>query len=175
MGCLLYCATTQELTRGIRRASRNPDWARYFPRDESDEDAITFWNPDPKGEGDLESFLYVDDTTLFDLDPMEEAVRHVSGGTTTEKFMGLQLGRDFETVSGRARGMGMRINGKKTQLLVISPSNGCDTSAEFVTSEGLEVWTHSSWKTQSHYLNSMQEQRRKKKTFITLVLAFNLH
>ena len=44
-------------------------------------------------------------------------------------FKSLELERDFDRLSGRAEDIGMRINAKKTQLLVIAPNNGCVTSA----------------------------------------------
>ena len=75
----------------------------------------------------------------FDVVPLDQATRHISTSTTAERFEDLQLGRDFENLSGKAEDIGMKINTKKTQLLVISPMNGCDTSAEFTTSTGERV------------------------------------
>ena len=138
LGCLLYCATTQKLTKDMWQP-RGEEGVQYFPGDGPDGQEVAFWNREPERDDHLEAFLYVDDTTLFDRVPMESAVRHITAGTTTEKFDDLQIGRDFEIISERAEEIGMKINGKKTQLLVISPPNGCDTSAEFVTSGGVEV------------------------------------
>lgn len=56
---------------------------------------------------------------------------------TTEVFTDLELSRDFEILQRRAEDIGMRINTKKMQLLVISPPNGCKTSAVI----GPENWT----------------------------------
>ena len=50
---------------------------------------------------------------------------------TVESFLDLELARDFEVLSKRAGDIGMRINAAKTQLLVISPPNGCRTVARF--------------------------------------------
>ena len=40
---------------------------------------------------------------------------------------------------GKAEDIGMRINQKKTQLLVMSPQNGCHTSAMFTSKRGEAV------------------------------------
>ena len=50
----------------------------------------------------------------------------------------LELQRDMEIINRRAEDIGMKINKKKTQLLVMSPPNGCDTSASIVV-EGQTV------------------------------------
>ena len=134
LGCLLYCVTTQRLADDLRGGEAR------LPR----------LPPDLMGEavhrlrdtaGDMHDllpmpFLYVDDTTIFDRVPMTDAVRHCTTGTTTERFEDLMIGRDFDRLSVRAEDIGMRINQKKTQLLVISPPNGCDTGASFTTQAG---------------------------------------
>ena len=62
LGCLLYCATTQSLTRGLGR--RPSDEVVFFPQDGSDDESVELWTNE--ADGDLpEAFLYVDDTTLF--------------------------------------------------------------------------------------------------------------
>ena len=103
LGCLLYCATTQRLTKELRN------------------DAV-------KGPGPG-VFLYVDDTTLVDIVATENAARHISTHAPTAHMSGLSLKEDFETLNGRAEDIGMKINAKKTQLLVISPPNGYVHSA----------------------------------------------
>ena len=82
-----------------------------------------------------EAFLYVDDTTLVDEVNMGTAVRHISTAITKESFESLALGGDFDTLSNRAEEIGMKINAKKTQLLVISPANGCLTTSS-ISPEG---------------------------------------
>ena len=114
LGCLLYCITTQLLTLDMRG--------------------------DRAGEGGgPEAFLYVDDTTLFDVASMDRVVRHCSVARTVETFNDLQLGNDLDELSGRASAIGMKINEGKTQLLVISSPNGCTTVASFTTGEGTVV------------------------------------
>ena len=85
--------------------------------------------PVPKEGDQLTAFLYVDDTTLFDSVPLSDATRHYTTNTTVETFSSLALERAFVNLGDRAEAIGMRINAKKTQLLVISPRNGCITSA----------------------------------------------
>lgn len=60
---------------------------------------------------------------------MEEAVLHISTAQTVALLGGLELERDLERLKGRAEGINMKINVKKTQLLVISPQNGCKATA----------------------------------------------
>ena len=115
LGCLLYCVTTQGLTEGLRGP------------------------PDEGNAGGLAAFLYVDDTTLFDSVPVQEAIKHFSTQRTVADFPQLTVGADFTKLSDRADDIGMKINAKKTQLLVVSPPNGCTTTASFRTGEGVEV------------------------------------
>ena len=88
--------------------------------------------------------MYVDDTTLLDVVDMGEATRHLSTATTLKELNNLALANDFETLKERAGGIGMKINEKKTQLLVISPPNVCTTSGVIQTEEG-DLWTPWSW------------------------------
>ena len=80
------------------------------------------------------SFLYVDDTTLFDSVPMSKAVRHIT--KTEECFSQLDLEEDLGELGSRAKAIGMKINEKKTQLLVISPPNVCNTGASLAAGKG---------------------------------------
>ena len=165
LGCLLYCVTTQRLTKdltggrvqpalvdrqvaprrpvspdGVRPAAIPEDGepVRYFPQlsDTEDEEGINFWDPiDPEileelGDGrGIESFKYIDDTTLFEAAEMEAAIRHVTTATTTEELQGLAVSQAVKNLDARATAINMKINKKKTQLLVISPPNGCTTGA----------------------------------------------
>ena len=126
LGCMLYCLTTQSLTKNIR-AREHP---QYFPQDDggTDQEDINFWDRRPCKQP--KAFMYVDDTTLFDNVLMEDAVRHCTTSATEESFENLALERDMETLKRRAEEIGMKINEKKTQLLVISPNNGCNTGAK---------------------------------------------
>ena len=117
LGCLLYCVTTQLLTKDLRWQGGPVPGT-------------------PHQENKLQAFLYVDDTTLFDVVPMTEAVRHCTTNRTEERFLQPLIGGDFDELSTRAQDIGMSINAKKTQLLVISPRNGCNTAATFATRDG---------------------------------------
>lgn len=122
--CLLYCITTQLLTKRLRAH----ELVQYFPQEATndDEEEYNFWDWSP--HAGPKAFMYVDDTTLFNSVSME--LRHFTTSTTKASFCDLDLERDLETLKGRAEEIGMKINEKKTQLLVISPPNGCDTSAK---------------------------------------------
>ena len=125
LGCMLYCHTTQSLTKKIRGGEQ----PRYFPQDDGgrDQEDINFWDRRPCRQP--KAFMCMDDTTLFDSVRMEEAVRHCTTAATEETFKNLLLERDMKTLKKRAEEIGMRINEKKTQLLVISPNNDCNTGA----------------------------------------------
>lgn len=125
LGCLLYCVTTQRLTCRLRRRLSGPP---LFPGDGSDDEAgVRFW--DESGQDLPLTFMYVDDTTLFDTVPLTQAVKYFTTAATREEYRDLDLQEDFTVLSDRAEDIGMLINQKKTQLLVISPPNGCITSA----------------------------------------------
>ena len=147
LGCLLYCITTQLLTSGLRGAA--------------------------SGDGKPSAFLYVDDTTLVDEVRLEEASRHCTTNKTVELFEGLELANDFATLSGKAADIGMKINEKKTQLLVISPPNGCSTRAEFTTQDGNRIesvdemrlvgFTFGSTPGAGSHIDALAERYRRKK------------
>ena len=119
LGCMLYCVTTQLLTWDLRREQRLNS-AVLTPH-ESQERA---------------AFLYVDDSKLFDSIPMSEAVRHCTTSKTVEVFLQPAIAGDMDELTRCAEKIGMVINGKKTQLLVISPFNGCHTTATIATAAG---------------------------------------
>ena len=125
LGCLLYCVSTQCLATGLRNNAEGN--IRYFPQGGGDEAEIRFWE---NGDDLPAAFLYVDDTTLLDVVPTESAIRHYTTATPVEDYVGMRLETDLDTLNGRAEEIGMRINKKKTQLLIISPRNGCHSKAE---------------------------------------------
>ena len=114
LGCFLYCITTQSLTVNLRGGREAP-------------------------AAGPASFLYVDDTTLFDQVRMSEATRHITTGKTEECFGQLALEQDLEELGSRAAAIGMKINEKKTQLLVVSPPNGCNTGASLSAGNGVTI------------------------------------
>ena len=75
----------------------------------------------------LVSFKYT--STIFLPAKLDEASLHLSTAKTVQRFESLCLGPVMECLSGRSDEIGMKINAGKTQLMVISPSNGCNTSA----------------------------------------------
>ena len=105
LGCLLYCVTTQSLTRGLR------------------DEAGTAGSHKPA------VFMYVDDTTLVDIVPTSDAAVHITTAITAAHLGRLALEGDFGKLNRRAEEIGMRINAKKTQLLVVAPPNGYHTTA----------------------------------------------
>ena len=123
---------------------------RFFPgsqSDDSDED-VNFWDDgaSPEWQEQLDrapedineeaSFKYIDDTTTFAGVPLSWAVRHITAGPTLEVIQPLVLERGLIELSRKSREIGMKVNVKKTQLLCVSPNNGCHTSAAIRTSDG---------------------------------------
>ena len=132
LGCLLYCVTTQSLTDDLDDdGQQEAVMVDFYPHDRRS------WERNGPGAdglvlstgGKLTSFKYIDDTTLFEPASMEDAVRHISAGPTVETFENLRLGPAFHVLKRKSEEIGMRINTKKTQLLGISPRNGCLTRA----------------------------------------------
>ena len=123
LGCLLYCVTTQSLTSELKRAGDVPI---FFPQDGPEDEPVNMWGGEEKGP---EAFLYVDDTTIFNAASLSNATRHITTGTTVENLSCPELGQTFVDLERRAEEIGMKINKKKTQLLIISPRNGCATGA----------------------------------------------
>ena len=119
LGCMLYCVTTQLLTWDLRREQRLHGTPLA-----------------PPGGPGWAAFLYVDDTTLFDSIPISEATRHYTTARTIEEFHQPAIAGDMDELTCRAEEIGMAIHGKKTQLLVISPANGCHTTATIATAAG---------------------------------------
>ena len=145
LGCLLYCATTQMLTKRLR------------------DDGVEVQGPGV--------FLYVDDTTLVDIVATENATRHISTHAPTAHMSGLRLEEDFETLNGRAEDIGMKINAKKTQLLVISPPNGYvhsasigagDTTVQSVESLKLVGFTFGNKPTAGAHVMAVEDKIRRK-------------
>ena len=125
LGCLLYCVATQSLTA----SSDPPPEPVFFPQDGPEDEPVEMWTNERRVDPGVKAFLYVDDTTLVDVVPMSAAVRHITTGVTDELFSGLELESAMLNLEQEASNIGMAINRKKTQLLVISPPNGCHTRA----------------------------------------------
>ena len=140
-----------EAGRNVARIPEEGRRPRYFPQDESgdddDETFVEFWNGTPDGnqeeperaigshermEGRQEgvlSFKYVDDTTLVVMVRLVNAVLHVSTNKTVQHLTPEMLQTALLNLKEGAEKIGMKINTKKTQLLCISPNNGCTTTA----------------------------------------------
>ena len=115
----------------------------FFPgSDSEDSSEFNFWDHssdvEETGEFSWEvsydesgvvTFKYIDDTTVFEAVPLSTSTKHFTAGPTAESVQPLGLADTLATVAENAEDIGMRVNVKKTQLLCISPNNGCITSA----------------------------------------------
>ena len=92
------------------------------------------------------SFKYIDDTTMFEAVNLGTAVKHFTNGATSEVVSPLGLGDGLDIIATGAKEIGMKVNVKKTQLLCISPNNGCLTSAAISTEDTEPIVSASSLK-----------------------------
>lgn len=180
LGCALYCATTQNLTKNLDVAGAGPPGAqipmlghllepdevwtsglpdmgggrvRFFPGSSSDESEgdINFWDNEDKvpeiwsqgsaslGEESGEAFKYIDDTTVFEAVSLATSIKHFTTKRTIETIIPLGLQSGLVDLAKRAEAIGMKVNVLKTQLLCISPNNGCDTVAMITPGDTEEV------------------------------------
>ena len=126
LGCLLYCATTQGLTKDLRaeridRAERGRERPGLGVQRQTEFESGAQDGPDLQK---LEAFMYVDDTTLVDCVGTNTATLHLTTAATVARLEGMELERDFWELNERAEELNMKINEKKTQLLVIGPPTG---------------------------------------------------
>ena len=128
------------------------DSPRFFPDSGSDnsETGVRFWDRstaeesdvdelhvfEEGGDRDLGSFKYIDDTTLVHGVALSAAVKHFTTSMTVEQLNLKALEERFLTLVENAEVIGIKINCSKTQLLIISPNNGCNTTGALNTIEG---------------------------------------
>ena len=124
---------------------------RFFPQssDEEDEDEFNFWDQendkspdlddDAVGDVTVEAFKYIDDTALFIAAPLALAARHITTSKTVEVLDGTVLDEAFAILSLNSEKINMKINNKKTQLLVIGTRNGCHTTDELGVQGGQAI------------------------------------
>ena len=119
---------------------------RFFPLDLEDSDGseedVRFWEGEETRvtrkvvERSLGAKKYIDDTTLVHAAELEGSVKHFTTATTVEALHLEELGDRLGKLVEKSEEIGMIINCKKTQLLVMSPANGCKTVASVPTPEG---------------------------------------
>ena len=79
-------------------------------------------------------FKYVDDTTVVETVDRDTAVRHFTTKRTLESVPAVQIEAVMVELIKLAGDIGMRVNCSKTQMLCISPDNGCDSSTRIQVS-----------------------------------------
>ena len=72
---------------------------------------------------------YVDDTTTVEIVCKDERVKHFTTDTTTELVPAVLTSGTLLRIVEKSRDIGMKVNSKKTQMTVVSPDNGCHTTA----------------------------------------------
>ena len=132
LGCLLYCATTQNLTKGLR--GNQAGFAA--PVRILEAQPTQPFEPPPDH---LAAFMYVDDTMLVDRVETSAASLHITTAVTKAHLEGLELEEDFRKLNLRAEEINMKINENKTQLLVIGPPSGHQYSGSLVGPAGADI------------------------------------
>ena len=72
---------------------------------------------------------YVDDTTTVERIDRWSGIRHITRARTLEEFPAPITQSLMEAIITKAAEIGMKVNCKKTQFLILSPDNGCNTTA----------------------------------------------
>ena len=80
----------------------------------------------------LALFKYIDDTTVVENVDKNSTVKHFTVSTTKEEVPAIAMSTLMAGVVQRALDIGMRINGKKTQAVCISPNNGCHSFSQLL-------------------------------------------
>ena len=83
-------------------------------------------------QGPVMMVKYVDDTTVVETVPKASTTKHFTTRTTVEHVPAIRIENFMIGLLDKTNDIGMRVNCHKTQLLCISPANGCDSRAEIV-------------------------------------------
>ena len=74
----------------------------------------------------VDVFKYVDDTTVVEAVDISGAIKHFTTATPVANSKARYTEKIANSINTRASEIGMKVNCKKTQLLLISPPNGFD-------------------------------------------------
>ena len=85
-------------------------------------------NKPNEGQVGLVFFKYIDDTTTVETVNMDKATRHIQAAGPCEDVPAQLTKEALVGISRKAADIGMKVNGKKTQLLCISADNGYSSS-----------------------------------------------
>ena len=77
----------------------------------------------------VEAFKYVDDTTLVGLVNKLSTLKHFTTNRTLETANCPELDALLAAIITRTEEIGMKVNASKTQIICVSPDNGCHTTA----------------------------------------------
>lgn len=129
---------------------RIEEWHAGLPQEERDDtredpeepawlaDGMSGPNSPGLGSGGAAITLkYVDDTTVVEVIPRGQEVRHISSTTPTEYVPTELLEGTLLSMIERAEEIGMKINCAKTQLIIFTPDNGYKASASINTGGGV--------------------------------------
>ena len=89
-------------------------------------------------EGSITMQKYIDDTTLIETVDAERCTRHLTTGPAVEWVPADLTGDLLERIVERAEDIGMRVNCKKTQMLVMGTDNGCKSNSA-ISVGGVEI------------------------------------
>ena len=86
----------------------------------------------------VDIFKYVDDTTIVESVDTSNATKHYTTGPSKAICKARYSEKVAEAITEKAEEIGMKVNGKKTQLLMISPPNGYVNSS-FINIQGQRI------------------------------------
>ena len=92
-----------------------------------DQAAVESPSAAPGDGGTIEMFKYVDDTTTVESVPKGSSVKHFTTRRTVETIDCVKTDSFMNNLIKETGEIGVKVNCKKTQLLCVSPANGCDT------------------------------------------------
>ena len=113
---------------------------------------LTASGSDYEDDSTVVAFKYVDDTTSVERVPASTTTKHFTTRQTEEQVPAPLTTALIEGVVERTEEIGMRVNAKKTQIVVMSPDNGCSSSTS-ITVQGQTVASARSMKLLGFMLN----------------------
>ena len=116
------------LLEGFESSVRSDSNDSFLTADRSDEDGGASGSQ-VVSEGAILMVKYVDDTTAVETVNQALTAKHFTTTKTTKLVPAVATEDAIEGVAHRAAHIGMRVNGKKTQAVRISPDNGCSSYA----------------------------------------------
>ena len=136
---LIGAAVRDDSVLGPNAVATRPPLRRLFDSDSSNHTSASSTSTDSfetakNASVDILDFIIevyknVDDTTIVEAIELDQAQLHLTTRRTNAKSRSRYTELVSNAIANRAEEIGMRVNCKKTQLLLVSPPNGCNNNA----------------------------------------------